>query len=107
MLFTADNNDKINTELNVFNLFVNDMIILIDKQINNCDICVEVLLLICFLTTQGNGEFKIELENSPNFIKIISKLTQLYHDDEKRKKILSQTIAYFPIEELQYKSDNI
>ncbi len=94
--------DKSNQEVNIYKLFVNDMIILIDKQISNCDICVEILLLICYLTNQGNYEFKFELENCQNFIKLIYKLTQYYHEDETKKKLLSQTIAYFPIEELQY-----
>ena len=96
------NDEKIVKELNIYNLFVNDMIILIDKQIANCDICVEILLLICYLTNQGNCEFKHELENCPNFIRLISKLTQFYYENEEKKKLLSQTIAYFPIEELQY-----
>ena len=78
------------------------MVILIERNIEDCDICVEILLLICFLTNQGNKEFKVELENSKNFIKIISKLTLVYQDNNDKKKILSQTIAHLPIEELQY-----
>lgn len=106
MLLINDNNTNNFQELNIYSLFLNDMILLIDTQIENSDVCVEVLLLICYLTSQGNNEFKHELENNSNFIKIISKLTQFYHEDEEKKKILAQTIAYFPIEEMQYNKDD-
>ena len=99
-----DDTNKLD-EINVYQLFINDMIVLIDKNINCCEISVEILLLICYLTGQGNKEFKFELEKSESFISLISKLTYLYKDDDKSKKILSQTIAHLPIEELHYNTE--
>lgn len=69
---------------------------------DNFDICVEVILLLSFITSIEKQKFKKELEYSKNFMIVISKLIETYSKDDDLKVILSKTISQLPIEELKY-----
>lgn len=60
-----------------FKIFVEDMILILDKKFEVINICIEIFLLLSYLTNQ-NEIFKTILDKSPNFVNILQKIINTY-----------------------------
>ncbi len=58
-------------------LYVADLIFLLENKIDSINLCVEILLLLSYLTNQDE-DFKKILETSELFMKTIQKIISIY-----------------------------
>jgi len=87
-----------NEKVKYLGLYVADLVHLLESKVDSINLCVEILLLLSYLTNQDE-DFKKILETSDTFMKTIQKIITTYSKDEKISKLISQCIAQLPIEE--------
>jgi hypothetical protein len=68
---------QINEKTKFMGLYVADLIFLLENKIDSINLCVEILLLLSYLTNQDE-DFKKILETSELFMKTIQKIISIY-----------------------------
>jgi hypothetical protein len=67
----------INIKEDVLKILLDEFNDLLTKKIENINICIEILLLLSYLSNQ-NENFKIILEKNQTFLKLIHSVIKLY-----------------------------
>jgi hypothetical protein len=67
----------INIKEDVLKILLDEFNDLLTKKIENINICIEILLLLSYLSNQ-NEAFKIILEKNQTFLKLIHSVIKLY-----------------------------
>jgi hypothetical protein len=60
-----------------YKIFVEDMVLILDQKYEIINICIEIFLLLSYLTNQ-NEEFKKILEKSESFMNVLHKIINTY-----------------------------
>ena len=68
---------QINEKTKFMGLYIADLIFLLENKIDSINLCVEILLLLSYLTNQDE-DFKKILETSELFMKTIQKIISIY-----------------------------
>lgn len=68
---------QINEKTKFLGLYVADLIFLLENKLESINLCVEILLLLSYLTNQDE-DFKKILETSELFMKTIQKIISIY-----------------------------
>lgn len=69
--------DNVQDPKKYYKIFVEDMILILDKKSDVVNICIEIFLLISYLTGQDEV-FKSVLESSKDFMHIMQKIINNY-----------------------------